>query len=144
VPRRKRETIRLSMFRGREARLNRAVIWAFGAEEPQTTRQLHQKIIKIKELRHTSYSTVNKRVRSLVKSGYLKKVKVKQRTGGFSNYYELRPKVYLAQFLASNNIYNLFEEADDQLSLTFLAVFKAKHRELNTQNPDPSDEQVDT
>jgi predicted transcriptional regulator len=141
VPRRKRESIRLSVFRGREARLNRALIQALAVKEPQTTHQLFTKIGLIRELKGTSYSTVNKRVRSLVKAGYLKKVKVKQRAGGFSNYYELRPKVYLAQYLASNNIYNLFEEADDQLSHTFLAAFlEAKQRELNPQKPDPSDE----
>jgi predicted transcriptional regulator len=108
------------VFKGREARLNRAVIWAFGVEEPQTTRQLHQKIIQIKELRHTSYSTINKRVRSLEQSGYLKKVVVKQRPGGYSNYYELRLKAILAKYLDSKTIENLFEQVNDQSALAIL------------------------
>ena len=144
MPRRRRETVRLSVFKGREARLNRAIIQVLGAKAPQSTRQLRKKIVQIKELKHTSYSTVNKRVRSLEQSGYLRKASVKKRLGGLTNYYELRPKVYLAQFLDSNNIKNLFEQADDQLSLTVVAaLIKAKNQEIENQNLTPSDEQID-
>jgi len=122
VPTRNSETVRLSVFNGREARLNRAVIQAFKTEEPQTTRQLHQKIIQIKELKHTNYSTVNKRVRSLEQSGYLRKASVKQRPGGYTNYYELRPKAYLAKFLDSNTIEYLFEKVSDESALAILGV----------------------
>ena len=133
------------MSKGREASLNRALIQALISKEPQTTNQLFTKIAQIEEFKDISYSTVNKRVRSLEQSGYIKKVLVKKRAGGLSNYYELRPKVYLAQFLASNNIYKLFEQADDQLSLTFLAAFiKAKNQELKPQNLNPTDEKIDT
>ena len=145
MPRSKRETVRLSVSKGREASLNRAIIQALVSKEPQTTNQLFTKIAQIEEFKDISYSTVNKRVRSLEQSGYIKKVLVKKRVGGLSNYYELRPKVYLAQFLASNNIYKLFEQADDQLSLTFLAAFiKAKNQELKPQNLNPTDEKIDT
>ena len=145
MPRSKRETVRLSVFKGRESSLNRALIQALISKEPQTTNQLFTKIAQIEEFKDISYSTVNKRVRSLEQSGYIKKVLVKKRVGGLSNYYELRPKVYLAQFLASNNIYKLFEQADDQLSLTFLAAFiKAKNQELKPQNLNPTDEKIDT
>ena len=122
MPTRNSETVRLSLSNGREARLNRAVIWAFKTEEPQTTRQLHQKIIQIKELKHTSYSTVNKRVRSLEQSGYLRKASVKQRSGGLTNYYELRPKAILAKFLESNTIEYLFEKISDESALAILGV----------------------
>ena len=145
MPRSKRETVRLSVSKGREASLNCALIQALISKEPQTTNQLFTKIAIIKEFKDISYSTVNKRVRSLEQSGYIKKVLVKKRVGGLSNYYELRPKVYLAQFLASNNIYKLFEQADDQSSLTFLAAFiKAKNQELKPQNLNPTDEKIDT
>jgi len=145
VPRRKSETIKLSVFKGREAKLNHAIIRALSVKEPQTTHQLFNKIIRFKELKDTSYSTLNKRVRCLEQSGYLKKALVKQRVGGVSNYYELRPKIYLAQFLASNDIFKLLEHADDQLSLTFLATFlKVKNPKHKTKNPDTSDEQIDT
>ena len=145
MPTRNSETVRLSVFKGRESSLNRALIQALVSKEPQTTNQLFTKIAIIEEFKDISYSTVNKRVRSLEQSGYIKKVLVKKRAGGLSNYYELRPKVYLAQFLASNNIYKLFEQADDQLSLTFLAAFiKAKNQELKPQNLNPTDEKIDT
>lgn len=122
MPRRRRETVRLSVFKGREARLNRAIIQVLGAKAPQSTRQLRKKIVQIKELKHTSYSTVNKRVRSLEQSGYLKKASVNQRPGGYTNYYELRPKAYLAKFLDSNTIEYLFEKVSDESALAILGV----------------------
>jgi predicted transcriptional regulator len=132
VPRRKLKTGRISVFKGREARLNRAIIRVLGGKEPQTTRQLRKKITQIRGLNHTSYSTVNKRVRSLERSGYLRKASVKQRPGGLTNYYELRPKAYLAKFLDSTNIENLFERVNDQSALTILGAL-IDTKELNSR-----------
>jgi predicted transcriptional regulator len=132
VPRRNRKTGRISVFKGREARLNRAIIQVLGGKEPQTTRQLRKKITQIKGLNHTSYSTVNKRVRILERSGYLRKASVKQRPGGLTNYYELRPKAYLAKFLDSTNIENLFEKVNDQTALTILGAL-IDTKELNSR-----------
>ena len=85
----------LSVFKGREAKLNRAIIKTLAIKTPQSTRELYKKAIYSKTLRNTSYSTVNKRVRELEKTGYLKKAAVKERPGGITNYYELSPKGYL-------------------------------------------------
>jgi predicted transcriptional regulator len=73
-------------------------------------------------MKHTSYSTVNKRVRSLEESGYVRKAAVKERPRGLTNYYELRPKVYLAKFLNSTNMENLIGQVNDETALAILGA----------------------
>jgi predicted transcriptional regulator len=122
VARRKDKTGRISVFKGREARLNRAIIQVLGAKEPQTTRQLRKKITQIKGLNHTSYSTVNKRVRSLERSGYLRKAAIEERTGGITNFYELTPKAYLTTFLDSINLDNLINQVNEAVVFAILGA----------------------
>lgn len=123
MARKKSKGTELSVFKGREAKLNRAIIQVLAVEEPQTTRALHKKITQIKGLRDTSYSTVNKRVRDLEQRGYIKKVEVKERRGGITNYYELPPKAYLASFLSSTNFENLLSRVNDTTALSILGAF---------------------
>ncbi len=115
-----RKGTELSVFRGREAKLNRVIFKALAAEEPQSTRALHKKIVCAKGMRGTSYSTVNKRVRSLEGSGYIKKAEVKERPGGITNYYELTPRARLAAFLDSIAFDNLLSRISDGLATTLL------------------------
>ena len=95
----KDESFKLSIFKGREAKLNRAIINVFESEETKSTRQIYKKIIQNKELKNTNYSTVNKRIRNLEKTGFLKKTLTQKRSGGITNYYQLQPKALLAKFL---------------------------------------------
>jgi predicted transcriptional regulator len=126
LARKKGKGTELSVFKGREAKLNRAIIQALATKEPQTTRELRKRIAQTKGLKHTSYSTVNKRVRSLAESGYLRKAAVKERTGGITNYYELRPKAYLATFLNSTRTEDMLARVNDATALTVLgALFSA-------------------
>ena len=122
LARKKAKGTELSVFKGREARLNRAIIQALATKEPQTTRELRKKITQTKGLKHTSYSTVNKRVRSLEESGYLRKAAVKERTGGITNYYELRPKAHLATFLNSVSLEDLLDRVSNGVALAILAI----------------------
>jgi predicted transcriptional regulator len=73
-------------------------------------------------MKHTSYSTVNKRVRSLEQSGCIRKAAVKERSGGITNYYELRPKAYVATFLNSTRMEDLLTEVNDATALTILGA----------------------
>ena len=122
MARKKCKGIKLSVFKGREARLSRAMFQVLAKEEPQTTRALRKRIIQIKGLKDTSYSTVNKRVRSLEQKGFIRKVVVKERLGGITNYYELRPKAYLAKFFDSTTIEDLVEQTNDKTALTMLGT----------------------
>lgn len=126
MARKKPKGTELSVFKGREAKLNRAIIQVLATKEPQTTRELRKKITQTKGMKHTSYPTVNKRVRSLEQSGYLRKAAVKERAGGITNFYELRPKAYLATFLNSTRIEDVLVRVNDATALTVLgALFSA-------------------
>lgn len=122
MARKKKKGTEFSVFKGREARLNRAIFRVLAKEEPQTTRELRKKIIQTKGMRHTSYSTVNKRVRSLEQAGFLRKAAMKERLGGITNYYELRPKAYLATFLNSTNLEDLLMRFEDASALAVLGT----------------------
>jgi DNA-binding PadR family transcriptional regulator len=122
MARKKGKGTELSVFKGREAKLNRAIIQTLAIKEPQTTRALRKRISQIKSMKNTSYSTVNKRVRDLEKKGYLIKAEVKERIGGITNYYELRPRAHLAKFLDSITIADLAEQIDDETAVTLLAT----------------------
>ncbi len=114
--------VQLSVFKGREAKLNHAIILALCLKEPQTTRALFKTIIHIKNLKDTSYATVNKRVRSLETLGYLKKAQTKQRPGGLTNYYELHPRAYLIKFFATTSIDELIKQTNDETALVMYAT----------------------
>jgi len=73
-------------------------------------------------MKHTRYSTVNKRVRKLEQSSYLRKTMVQERVGGIANFYELCPKAYLATFLNSTNLECLIDKATDGVALAILAT----------------------
>lgn len=121
----------LSIFKGREAKLNRAIILALCFKEPQTTRAIFKTIVQIKNLKGTSYATVNKRVRSLETLGYLVKVQVEQRAGGLANYYGLHPRAYLARFFDSTSIDELIKQTDHDTALmlygTLMCICSENH-----------------
>jgi DNA-binding PadR family transcriptional regulator len=123
MPQKKAKGTELSVFKGREARLNRAIFQALSRREPLSTREICKSVARIRGLKHTSYSTVNKRVRSLEESGYLTKVAVKEMPGGIANYYALTPRAYLAAYFNAINIENLLARIDLDSALSVFAEF---------------------
>ncbi len=119
----KNKTTELEVFKGREAKLNLAIFLVLGYKEPQTTREIYKKVNQVKGRKHFSYSTVNRRVRNLEEQLYIKKIEVKQRPGGITNYYELRPKAQLAKFLNSTNMNNVIDQVNDKTALILLGDF---------------------
>ncbi len=62
---------KLSVFKGREAKLNRVIFHALATKEPQTIYDIHKQIRTLKGLRHTKYTNVSRRVRALEEAYYL-------------------------------------------------------------------------
>ncbi len=119
----------VSIFTGREAKLNRAIIQTLTIKEPASTRELYKKIIYLEDMEETSYSTVNKRVRDLETLGYLKKIDVKDRPGGITNFYVLNSKARLAIFFDSISIEELLSKMDDAMAKILLEdLLKAMSR----------------
>jgi len=73
-------------------------------------------------LRYTRYASVNKRVRALEGSGYVKKACVKRTKAGFeASTYELAAKAYLAILLNSVSLEELLTRLDETAANLILA-----------------------
>ena len=123
MARRKRNTGRISVFKGREAKLNRAIFYVLAFKGPLTIYDIHKIVKTRRRLRRVRYATVNKRVRSLEESGYIKKTGVKKTKAGFeASIYELTARAYLALLLNSINLDELVKRVDEATALTTLGI----------------------
>jgi chromosome segregation and condensation protein ScpB len=114
VARRKDKTGRISVFKGREAKLNRAIFQILALKGPLTIYDIHKTVKTKSRLRHVRYASVNKRVRSLEESSFIKKTGVKKTKAGFkASTYELTARTYLAILLNSINLDELVMRVDE-------------------------------
>ena len=119
----RRKGTEISVFKGREAKLNRAIFQALALKGPQTIYDMHRKIRTQRGLKYTKYASVNKRVRSLKESGYIEKAGIRKTKAGFeAMIYEATFRAYLAILLNSLNLENLITQADEATASTILAV----------------------
>jgi len=123
VERGKRNCGRISVFKGREARLNRAIFQALALRSPQTIYDIHRKLRTLGGLKNTHYGNVNKRVRALQQQGYVKEARVKSTQAGFeATEYELTARAYLALMLDSIRLEDLLNRMDEDVALEILAA----------------------
>jgi DNA-binding Lrp family transcriptional regulator len=123
VAKRKRNSARLSVFKGREVKLNHAIFHILAIRGPLTLSDIHKEVRTRRRLRPTRYASVNKRVRSLEKSGYIKKIGAKKTKTGFKSViYQLSAKAYLAILLNSMNLDDLLMRVDEASALVILAT----------------------
>jgi len=80
------------------------------------------KIMKTRRrLRHVRYASINKRVRSLEETGYIKKIGVKKtKTGSEAIIYDLANRAYLAILIDSINLNELVMQADETTASAIL------------------------
>jgi DNA-binding MarR family transcriptional regulator len=123
VSRRKAKSGRISVFKGREARLNKAIFHILALKGPQTIYGIHKEVKAQRGLRQIRYASVNKRVRFLEETGYIKKTGIKKTKAGFqASIYELTTKAYLATLFRSVNLDELLMRVDEATAQTILAV----------------------
>jgi DNA-binding MarR family transcriptional regulator len=96
----KPKNTRLSVFKGREAKLNRAIFQVLAFKGPQTIYGIHAQVKTLRSLRNMRYANVNVRVRKLQESGYLNITGARKTKAGFeASIYDLAAKAYSALFL---------------------------------------------
>jgi DNA-binding PadR family transcriptional regulator len=123
VARREDKSGRISIFKGREAKLNRAIFHILALKGPLTIYDLYKEVRARRRLRRTRYASVNKRVKSLEKSGYIKKIGVKRTKAGFkASIYELNSRAYLAILLDSIKLEDLLTRVDEATASAILAT----------------------
>jgi len=121
VARGKRKRAELSVFKGREAKLNHAIFQILAIKGPLTIYKIHKIVKTRRRLRHVRYASVNKRVRGLQESGYIKRIGSKKTKAGFkASIYELTARAYLAILLNSINLDKLVTRADEATASAIL------------------------
>jgi DNA-binding Lrp family transcriptional regulator len=123
VPKSKRQNRRLTVFKGREAKLNKAIFQILALKCPQTIYDMHKAVKALKGLRYIRYASVNKRMKALEETGYLRKIGVKETKAGFkAKIYELTARAYLAIAMNSMDLEELVAQLDDTMALTMLTA----------------------
>ena len=113
----------LSVFKGREAKLNRAIFQALALKGAQTIYDIHKHVRTFRGMKYTCYGNVNKRVRALQQLGYIKEVKIKSTKAGFeATEYELTIRTYLVLMLDSINLENLINRMEEDIASEILAA----------------------
>jgi len=119
----KPKNTKLSVFKGREAKLNRAIFQSLALKGAQTIYDIHKHVRTFRGLKYTYYGNVNKRVRALQQLGYVKEVNVKSTKAGFeANEYELTTRAYLALLLDSINLEDVLNRMDEHIASEILAA----------------------
>ena len=132
MARHKRKTGRISVFKGREAKLNRAIFHILALKGPLTIYDIHKEVKARRGLRRTRYATVNKRVRSLEELRHVKRISVKKTKAGFeASIYELTARACLAILLNSINLNELVMYVDEATTLTILGTIACIHKKKN-------------
>jgi len=117
---------RISVFKGREAKLNRAIFHILALKGPQAIYEVCKEVRALKQLKHTKYTNVNRRVRALQHSGYLEKVGVRKTQAGFqATLYQLTARAYLALMLNQIDIETILQRADKTTILSLLAALSS-------------------
>lgn len=123
---------KLSVFKGREAKLNHAIFRTLALRGPQTIYDIHKQVRAFRELRYTRYASVNKRVKALEEKQYLKKAGIRKAKAGFkSNLYELMARAYLAMLLNSLDLEEIVSQTNEA---TVLGVLAALTEHLSSKN----------
>jgi hypothetical protein len=113
----------LSVFKGREAKLNRAIFQILATKGQLTIYDMLKEIKKSKGLKHTHYGNVNKRVRTLLQTGYLKIVDIRiAKAGSEKAIYELTTRTYLALMFASVDLNKILNRINDETAIDILTT----------------------
>jgi len=122
----RRKSGRLSVFKGREAKLNSAIFHILALKGPQTIYEVCKEVKTQKGLKHTKYTNVNRRVRALENLGYLEKTGTRKTQAGFqATLYQLATRAYLAILLNKINLDEFTQTAGEDAVIAALAALMA-------------------
>jgi DNA-binding PadR family transcriptional regulator len=115
---------RITVFKGRDARLNKAIFWILAQQSPLTIYDIWRKLRTQRDFAYIPYNTVNRRVRALEEHGYIEKSgERKTKTGFTAKLYQLTARAYLAMLLKRIDLDEFIEKATDSKIQSALATF---------------------
>jgi len=123
VPKSKRQSGRLTVFKGREAKLNKTIFDILSLKGPLIIYDIHKEVKAQKGLKHTKSTNVLRRIRALEESGYLEKAGTRKTLPGSERtLYKLSSKTYLAPLLNKLNMDSYIQKTSEESALTMLAA----------------------
>ena len=127
MTRKKGKGTRLLVFTGRAARLNRVIFWILYTKKLLTTYDVFLEIRRIKGFRHTRPSSVDRRMKALVRQQWIteKGTRRTKKTGSDSYLYELSVRGQSALELDEVNINDFIKTAEEKLLQELIAVLSS-------------------
>jgi hypothetical protein len=114
---------KLSLFKGREARLNRAILLVLFPSCPLVVYDITKGVRKRRGFRFTKYTNVNRRVRALTAQGYLESVGSRELLSGFrGTLYQPTIRAKFAFYLNLVDVDRFVREACDEALVAGLAA----------------------
>ena len=119
----KRNRGRISVFKGREAKLNFAIFHILALQGPLIIYDIHKEVKAKRGLKRTKSTNVLRRIRALEESGYLEKAGTRKTLPGSERVlYRLSSKAYLALLLNKINLDSFIQTADEDTIIATLAA----------------------
>jgi DNA-binding MarR family transcriptional regulator len=119
----KPKNTKLSVFKGREARLNHTIFQTLTQRGPLTIYEIHKQIKTQRGLRHTKYTNISRRVKALEDSGYIYKAGTRNtQAGAQATLYQLTTRAQVALFLNQISPDTFIKEADEDALFAELAA----------------------
>ena len=119
----KKKDGRLSVFKGREAKLNHAIFQILASKGPMAIYEVSKEVSALRGLKHTKYTNVNRRMRALEQARFLKKVGIRKTRAGFeSTLYELTVRGFASTTFSQTDMNEFIENAEDEQVLELLAI----------------------
>jgi len=114
---------KLSLFKGREARLNKIILLILCRECRLNVWQVYKRVRENRGFRHFRYHVINRRIRDLEQEGFIEVTMVKETPQGQKiKYYQPTTKTYLAFLLDTINLDQLIQSANNTDIITLLAA----------------------
>jgi hypothetical protein len=105
---------RISVFKGRDARLNKAIFWILAQQSPLTIYDIWRKLRTQRDFAYLPYNTVNRRVRALEQQSYIEKSGERTtKTGFVAILYQAAVRAYLAILLDKIDLDHFLEKASE-------------------------------
>ncbi len=121
--RKKSESVKLAVFKGREARLNRAILELFSEENLLAKWDVFKKLIRKRGFKRVRYAVIDVRIGALETEGFLALAGERdKKQGGKTALFRSTAKAKLALELSSRNIDDLLNELDEGAALAMLRL----------------------
>ena len=125
MPKQKPSTIKLQVFKGREAKLNKTIFKVLSRKGSLSVYALLREIKKQRGFTDTKYGVVRRRVETLEKQDYVMKVGVeKTHVGSYAHVYQMTPRAELALALSKTHLDKFIKEVDHAKAIEMLETLK--------------------